>query len=274
MPINLMTLHQLWGVTTPEEARQRLSRERVPIDHPTNLEEWVLSQVGHDIYEALIRGYTTKQWGRDPSQLPASIVKRLPIRLTWDDNYFDDAYQGIPVGGYTRIFDELLEGCDVHLCTDFLAQRDKLEDQSLRTVYTGPIDAFYDHCFGELEYRTLNFETKILDVPDYQGLSQLNYTSADVPWTRVVEHKHFESAKTDHTVVTWERPARWHAGAVPYYPINDVANEITYNRYRELSHRETRTVFGGRLASYKYRDMHQVIAEAMALSAREGLTGS
>lgn len=273
MPINLMTLHQLWGVTTPEEARLRLERERVPIAHPANLEEWVLSQVGRDVYEALIKGYTAKQWGRDPSQLPASIVKRLPIRLTWDDNYYDDVYQGIPTGGYTRIFDGLLEGCDVRLCTDFLAHRDELEARSLRTVYTGPIDAFYGRCFGALEYRTLDFETRVLDVPDYQGVSQLNYTAADVPWTRVVEHKHFEPVKTDHTVVTWERPVPWSEGAVPYYPVNDAANEATYARYRDLAQREPRTVFGGRLASYKYRDMHQVIGEAMALAAREGLTG-
>lgn len=272
MPVNMMTLHQLWGVTTPEEARQQLEHERIKIDNPQNLEEFALSEIGPRLYEALILGYTAKQWGRSPNQLPANILRRLPIRLTWDDNYFNDRYQGIPSGGYTQIFDRLLEGCDVRLSVDFFKERAALEAQSLRTVYTGKIDEFFGYRFGELEYRTLRFDTRILNVHDHQGIAQLNYTAGDVPWTRVVEHKHFDPVDTPHTVVTWEYPEPWSPGAVPYYPVNDEVNDAIYDEYKKLAQQEGRTVFGGRLASYKYRDMHQVIAEAMTLVKKEGLT--
>lgn len=271
MPINMMTLHQVYGVVRPEDAVAQLERARVPCDNPKNLEEWVLSQVGSELYEKLIKGYTEKQWGRPARELPAAIVKRLPIRLTYDDNYFNDTYQGIPIGGYTQIFERLLEGCDVRLNVDFFKEKASLEAESLRTVYTGKIDEFFECAHGALEYRTLEFDTKVLQVENYQGLAQLNWTSSDVSWTRTIEHKHFDLVDALHTVVTWETPVNWYEGAIPYYPVNDEANNAIYRKYKEMTLKEQRTVFGGRLAKYQYMDMHQVIAEAMKLAEKEGL---
>lgn len=272
LPINLQTLYQVFETRSEEETLRRFEAAKVPIKKPANLEEWALSQVGVELYEKLIRDYTIKQWGRQPSQLPANIIRRLPIRLTLNDNYYNDAFQGIPEGGYTKLFHQMLRGCDVVTGIDYFSQRTDLERVSRRTVYTGMIDEFYEHHFGPLEYRSLVFETKVLKQPDFQGRVQVNYTSLDVPWTRIVEHKHFEPLNVDTTVVTWERSCAWKPGLIPSYPINDEPNEELYMRYRALASREPRTLFGGRLASYKYRDMHQVIAEALALARKEGLS--
>lgn len=271
MPINMMTLHQIFGVTTPAEASAVLKRERINIESPRNLEEWILSQVGQTLYERLIYGYTRKQWDCEPSKLSSDIIKRLPIRLTWDDNYFNDRYQGIPINGYSSVIEGMLDGCDVHLGTDFNRDRDKLEALSKRTVYTGAIDAFYNHVLGHLGYRSLRFDTEVLDVSDYQGLAQLNYADVNVPWTRVVEHKHFNPMNNAKTVVTKEFSRRWEPGMHPYYPINNDVNSTIYKMYVEMSKKESRTLFGGRLANYRYMDMHQVIGSAMTLAKRENV---
>lgn len=268
-PINLMTLHQLWGVTTPEEARARLERERVPCANPSNLEEWILSQVGREVYETFIRGYTTKQWRRDPKDLPSLIIRRLPIRLTYDDNYFDDTYQGIPAAGYTRIFEGLLDGCDVGLGEDFFADRPKWEGRARRIVFTGKIDEYFDYRHGELEYRSLRFEHET-GTGDFQGNAIVNYTDAAVPWTRITEHKHFTPERLpglENTIYTREYPIAWNRDEIPYYPINDDRNNDVYRRYRELAGQVSGVVFGGRLAEYRYYDMHQVIGSALQKSA-------
>ena len=256
-PINLMTLYQMYGVTTPQQAEAILDLERIPNNKPNNLEEWIISQVGTKLYEKFIKGYTTKQWGRDPKHLPASIIKRLPIRLTYDDNYFNDRYQGIPIGGYTQIFEKLLDGIEVKLGVDYFKAIFPEHD---KVIYTGPVDLFYDYQFGKLEYRSLRFESEYLDINDYQGNAAINYTEADVPYTRIVEHKHFEFGKQDHTIITREYPT---TEGEPYYPVNDEVNNNRYNMYRELMNMEEKIIFGGRLANYKYYDMHQVIASAL-----------
>lgn len=256
-PINLMTLYQIYGVTTPTQAESILELEKKSIQKPKNLEEWILSQVGTKLYEKFIKGYTTKQWGRDPKHLPSSIIKRLPIRLTYDDNYFNDRYQGIPIGGYTQIFEKLLDGIDVKLDTDYF--KDELPEYD-KVIYTGPVDKFYNYIHGKLEYRSLRFESERLDIDDYQGNAAINYTEADVPYTRIVEHKHFEFGKQKHTVITHEYPA---TEGEPYYPVNDEVNNDRYNQYKSLMDKEDKIIFGGRLADYKYYDMHQVIASAL-----------
>ncbi len=270
LPINLLTLHQLWGVTTPEQARAKLDSVREPIANPANLEEWALSQVGRDIYGLFFRGYTQKQWGADPRQLPASILKRLPIRLNFNDDYFDDRYQGIPIGGYTTIFEKLLEGVDVRLDTDFFANRGHLESLADKVVYTGPIDRFFDYCRGSLDHRTLRFETQRLAIEDFQGGTIVNYCDTDVPFTRITEFKHFQPSleqRLSHTIITREYPMPWTRAAEPYYPINSTANEAIATEYRRLKPRNV--IFGGRLGSYRYYDMHQVIASALAAVERE-----
>lgn len=270
-PINLMTLHQLWGVTTPDEARARLDRERVACADARNLEEWVLSQVGREVYETFIRGYTSKQWMRDPKDLPASIIRRLPIRLTFDDNYFTDTHQGIPTAGYTRIFEGLLDGCDVGLGEDFFAGRSKWESCARRIVFTGKIDEYFDYHHGELEYRSLRFEHESR-AGDFQGNAIVNYTDAGVPWTRITEHKHFTPerlAGLSTTIYTREYPIPWNRNEIPYYPINDDRNNGVYRSYRALADQLPGVVFGGRLAEYKYYDMHQVIASALQKSAAD-----
>lgn len=263
-PINLMTLNQLWGVKTPEDAQRRLDLVKVKNDSPKNLEEWILSQVGKEIYETFIEGYTSKQWNRHPSKLPASIIKRLPIRLTFDDNYFNDRYQGIPIGGYTPIFEKLLAGSEVLTGVDYFQERHLLSRLAKKTVYTGKLDQFFSYSLGRLEYRGLRFDTKILDCQDFQGNAVINYTEKNVPYTRITEHRHFDLKKDgEKTVVTWEYPDDWDESKVPYYPVNDDANNKLRDQYKELAAQRSDVIFGGRLASYMYYDMHQVVAAAL-----------
>ena len=267
-PINLLTFHQLWGVTTPAEVEERLERERIPCDQPRSCEEWILSQVGRELYETFFHGYTAKQWNRDPSQLPASIVRRIPIRLTYDDRYFGDRFQGIPVGGYTRLFENMLDHDLIRIETnvDFFAERDRLTRDASRLVYTGCIDEFFDHRFGRLEYRSLRFENEIV-AGDYQGSAIVNYTERSVPFTRITEHKHFEGRSAlPHSVITREYPADYREGATPYYPVRDELNTARYERYRRLA-ADSNVIFGGRLGTFQYYDMHQVVAQAMAVAS-------
>ena len=275
-PLNLATLEQLWGVATPEEAERKLAEVRRPCADPRNLRDWIVSQVGQEIYEIFIRGYTTKQWGRDPTRLPASIVRRIPIRTTRSDAYFDDRYQGIPIGGYTRMFQRMLdhERIDVQLGVDYFDDRPALARIAERTVYTGKIDALFDYRFGDLEYRSLRFENEVLD-GDFQGTSIVNYTDGAVPFTRITEHRHFEiddqappPADTAKTVITREYPTAYRRGRIPYYPIRDDANLALYERYRQEAER-TGVLVGGRLGTYRYYDMHQVVAQALSLAQRE-----
>ena len=259
-PINLMTLYQIYNVSTPEQARLILEHVRYDIPTPRNLEDWVLSQVGKEIYEIFIKGYTTKQWGCDPKSLPTSIIKRLPIRLNYDDNYFFDKYQGIPIGGYTEIFNKLLDGIDVKLNVDYFEDRKHWDGQATKIVYTGPIDRYYDFIFGKLEYRSLEFKTKTIDSKDFQGNAVVNYTDLETEYTRIIEHKHFEFGDQLKTVVTEEYPR---TEGEPYYPINNEANNIRYGEYKKLMVLEENVIFGGRLADYKYYDMHQVVASAL-----------
>lgn len=270
-PINLLTLHQLWGVTTPAEAEQKLAEVRKPIENSKNLEEWILSQVGEELYDTFVRGYTTKQWGRPPAELPASIIRRIPIRLTWDDNYFDDSYQGIPVGGYTKLFENMLDHDNIRVETnvDFLSQRAELESLGNRLIYSGKIDEFFDYRFGELEYRSLRFETETVE-GDFQGKAVVNYGDAKVPYTRIVEHKHFEFSTANRSVITREYPQAYEAGREAFYPIGDSVNLEKYQQYRKLAETEASHVrFGGRLGTYQYFDMHQVIGQALKAAESE-----
>jgi UDP-galactopyranose mutase len=265
-PINLMTLFQVYGVTTPDEAFRKLEEVREDIQNPKNLEEWILSQVGPDLYKIFIKGYTKKQWNRDPKYLPSSIIRRLPIRLSFEDNYFTDAYQGIPIGGYTQIFEKLLNGIEVKLGCDYFENREYFDNLATKVVYTGPIDLFYSNRFESLDYRSLSFETHNLNMPDYQGVALMNYTKEDVPFTRITEHKHFEFGTQKNTVVTMEYPQ---SKGDPYYPINDDENNKKYKHYKDLMDQETKYIFGGRLTDYKYYDMHQVIGSALHKSKKE-----
>lgn len=269
-PINLMTLHQIFGVTTPEEARKKLEEVRVRIKNPSNLEEWVLNEVGEEIYEKFIKGYTIKQWGRDPKELPASIIKRLPIRLTYDENYFFDRYQGIPIGGYTRMIENIQGEVPVKFGVDFLEDKEHWESQAKRIVFTGPIDEFFNYSEGLLEYRSIDFNTEILEVEDFQGNAVVNYTEDNIPWTRICEHKHFDWVKSDKTVITKEFPAEWKLGKERFYPVSDERNKSIYSSYKKLAHNiSDKYIFGGRLAEYKYYDMHQVIGSALARFKKE-----
>lgn len=274
-PINLMTLHQVWGVRSPAEARARLAAVTQGADEGSspeggdgsNLKSWLLSQVGPELYRIFYEGYTTKQWGRDPALLPASIGKRVPIRLTFDDNYFDDRYQGIPTGGYTSLVAALLEGIEVKLRCDYFADVPHFQQVARRTVYAGPIDRFFHHCHGRLEYRSLRFEEE--EMPgDFQGVAAVNCTGLDVPYTRIVEHKHFEFLKTDRTVITREYPVPSEPDVEPFYPVNDARNNALYARYREMADASP-VLFGGRLGAYKYYDMDQVIGQALAAFERD-----
>lgn len=258
----MMTLYQLWGVKTPEEAQHLLNTKKVPIENPLNLEEWILSQVGEEIYKKFIYGYTKKQWGRDPKQLPSSIIKRIPIRLVWNDDYFDDKYQGIPIGGYTQIFDKLLAGIPVETSVNYLVDREKWDSLGKKVVYTGGLDEFFDFSLGELEWRSLRFEHETLNMKDFQGNAAFNYTSENVPQTRIVEHKHFEFGKHDHTVITREYPQKWDRSKEKYYPINDEKNNQLFSKYRDMLDCD-KYIMGGRLADYKYYDMHQVVGSAL-----------
>jgi UDP-galactopyranose mutase len=268
-PVNLMTLAQVWGVQTPAEAERKLREVCVPCASPRSLRDWVLAQVGEEIYEIFIRAYTTKQWGRDPAELPASIIRRIPIRRTFDDRYYADRYQGIPIGGYTRLFENMLDhaGIRVELGVDYFADARELGHAAAKTVYTGKIDELFDYRFGELAYRTLRFENEVLD-GDFQGAAVVNYADNSVPFTRVTEHKHFEFQQSAQTVITREYPGPCDRHQVPYYPVRDAESSALYERYRAEA-RRTGFLLGGRLATYQYYDMHQVIAQALALADRE-----
>lgn len=268
-PINLFTLYQLWGVSTPQQAREKLEQVKIKNDDPKNLEEWILSQVGVEIYEKFIKGYTSKQWNRDPKDLPASIIKRLPIRLTFDDNYFNDRYQGIPIGGYTQIFEKMLDGIEVKTSIDFFNDKEHWEQICNKIIYTGKIDELYNYKFGKLEYRSLRFENEVLN-DDYQGNAVINYTEKNVPYTRICEHKHFDYHNQNSTVVTKEYPEEYNGKNTPYYPIGDVKNNNLYKMYFDLNKQQNKYILGGRLAEYKYYDMHQIIGSAM-LTCKEEL---
>jgi UDP-galactopyranose mutase len=264
-PINLMTLSQIWGVMTPAEARKKLKEVACIVEKPSNLEEWILSQVGEELYELFVKGYTYKQWGRNPSLLPSSIIRRIPIRTELNDFYFDDIYQGIPVGGYTKMMQNMLEGIEVKLGVDYIKNKSELDYLAKKVVYTGPIDEFFDYRFGPLEYRSVHFIHKHLNTPDFQGASVINYTEASVPFTRILEHKHFEFGRQPHTIISEEYPLEWKKGIEPYYPVNDEKNNATYRKYKELARESSpNVVFGGRLAEYRYYDMHQVVGSALA----------
>lgn len=264
LPFNLNTFEALWGVTTAEEARAKIESQREPLEgEPKNLEEQALSLVGRDIYEKLVRGYTEKQWGRDCRDLPAWILRRLPLRFERNNNYFNDTFQGIPVGGYNPLIEKLLQGADIRLDCDYIAHREELDSLADKVVYTGELDRLYDYRFGRLEYRTLRFENEDLGVKDFQGCAVVNYTDRQTPFTRIIEHKHFEDRGADHTVITREYPMEWSEGAEPYYPINDERNTLLYAKYRALADAEGRYILGGRLADYRYYDMHEVVAKAL-----------
>lgn len=253
------------GVKDPQEAQNIINAQKKKYGDkvPENLEEQAISLVGEDLYQALIKGYTEKQWGRSAKELPAFIIKRIPVRFTFDNNYFSDRYQGIPVGGYTKLIEKMLEGVDVKLGIDFLKDKDSLASKAHRIIYTGPIDQYFDYRFGALEYRSLKFETERHEFPNFQGNAVINFTDANVPYTRIIEHKHFDYVETKHTVVTKEYPLEWKVGDEPYYPVNDNKNMELFKKYRELASREDKVIFGGRLAEYKYYDMHQVISAAL-----------
>lgn len=280
LPFNMNTFAQLWGVTTPEAARNMVEKQRAEVKawlgerEPSNLEEQALCMVGRDLYEMIVKGYTEKQWGRSCRDLPAFIIRRLPIRYVFDNNYYDDVYQGVPIGGYNKLIEKLLEGVETRVDCDFFANRYELVSLAEKVVYTGPIDRYFDFCYGHLNYRTVSFEQITLDVPNYQGNAVINYTDLDVPYTRIIEHKHFEmfgQAVYDcpKTVVTREYSTEWKPGMEPFYPLNDAKNNEVYLKYKSLAECEKGVVFGGRLAEYKYYDMAPVIERAMEMSHEE-----
>lgn len=268
-PINLTTMHQLWGVTTPAQAEEKLNELKKPCSSNSSLEEWIVGQVGQELYEIFVQGYTTKQWGRDPSQLPASIIKRIPIRLSWNDNYFDDVYQGIPIGGYTLMIENMLDHPNIRTETnvDFFESRTELERSGKKLLFTGKIDEYFDYQFGELEYRSLRFKT-VVKKGDFQGTSIVNYADVKVPYTRITEHKHFAMQNSDRTVLSYEYPQAYEQGREAFYPIRDAVNTKRYEQYQKLA-KDSETLFGGRLGTYQYFDMHQVIGQAMAIAERE-----
>ena len=260
-PINLMTLYEVWGVSTPTEAEKKLREHRLKIKNPKNLEEWILSKVGKELYEIFIEGYTAKQWSRSPKELPCSIIKRLPIRLNYDERYFNDVYQGVPKDGYTIMFENMIDHKNIRIQTnlDFFENKN-IKKSCKNIVFTGKIDQYYDYTYGHLDYRSLNFETKILS-GDFQGNSVINYTEEKVPYTRIVEHKHLERKSNKKTVVTWEYPQNYNLDNIPYYPVRDFKNDLLYKKYQKLN--DKKIIFGGRLGTYQYYDMHQVIAQAI-----------
>jgi UDP-galactopyranose mutase len=268
LPFNMNTFYQLWKVKTPQEAAEKIQEQvkRSGIVNPTNLEEQAISMVGIDVYKTFIKGYTEKQWGRKATKLPKFIIKRLPVKFSYDNNYFNDKYQGIPIGGYNKLIDGLLTDIEVRLDTDFFKNREELTDLAYVLVYTGKLDEFYNHQFGHLEYRSLRFEQEVLDIPNYQGVSIVNATEKKVLYTRTIEHKHFEFGNQQKTVITREYPEEWAPGKEAYYPINDAKNEQKLKQYMELVKKEDKVIFGGRLAEYKYYDMHQVIGAALKKS--------
>ena len=274
LPFNMYTFNKMWGVVTPEEAAAKIEEQKKEacITEPKNLEEQAISLVGRDIFEKLIKGYTEKQWGRDCKDLPAFIIKRLPVRLTFDNNYFNALYQGIPIGGYKQLVEHLLEGIEVRLNTDYLEQKEALDRLAETVVYTGPIDAYFGYSLGALEYRSVRFETEVLDIPNFQGNAAVNYTDRETPWTRIIEHKWFEFGKDEQgqdlpkTVISREYSSEWKPGDEPYYPVNDEKNGALYAEYKKLADAEQNVIFGGRLAEYRYYDMDAVIASALKKS--------
>jgi UDP-galactopyranose mutase len=271
LPFNMNTFYQLWGVSTPEEASNKI-KEQVEISgikEPQNLEEQAIQLVGSDIYKILIKGYTEKQWGRPATELPTFIIKRLPVRFTFDNNYFNDKYQGIPIGGYNKLIDGLLNGIEVRTNVDYILDREYWNSIATKIIYTGAIDEFYNFKFGHLEYRSLRFENEVLNIENYQGNAGVNYTESEVPYTRIVEHKHFEFGKQKSTVITKEYSVSWIPGMEPFYPVNDKANNDKYYLYRDEANKNDKIIFGGRLAEYKYYDMHQIIASALSKVSKE-----
>ena len=276
MPFNMYTFNKMWGVVTPEEAAAKIDEQKKEITgEPKNLEEQAISLVGRDIYEKLVKGYTEKQWGRDCKELPAFIIKRLPVRLTFDNNYFNALYQGIPIGGYTKMVENLLDGIEVRLNTDYLEHKAELDALADKVVYTGPIDAYFSFKLGTLEYRSVRFENETLDIPNFQGNAAVNYTDRETPWTRIIEHKWFEFGKDEDgndlpkTIISREYSSEWKAGDEPYYPVNDEKNGQLYAKYKELADKETGVIFGGRLGEYKYYDMDTTIASVLNMCEKE-----
>lgn len=271
LPFNMYTFNQMWGVTTPQEAEAKIAEQKraAGITEPHNLEEQAISLVGTDIYEKLVKGYTEKQWGRPCSELPAFIIKRLPVRFTFDNNYFNALYQGIPLGGYTRMVEHMLDGIEIRLGVDYLKEKSMLDNLADKVVYTGPIDAYFGYQLGALEYRSVRFETEVLDMPNYQGNAAVNYTDRETPWTRIIEHKWFEYGTQEKTVISREYSSEWKPGDEPYYPVNDEKNSALYASYRKLAEQESRVIFGGRLGEYKYYDMDAVILAALTMAEQE-----
>lgn len=276
MPFNMYTFNKMWGVVTPEEAAAKIEEQKKEITgEPKNLEEQAISLVGRDIYEKLVKGYTEKQWGRDCKDLPAFIIKRLPVRLTFDNNYFNALYQGIPIGGYTKLIEKMLEGIEVRLNVDYLENKEELDKLAEKVIYTGPIDAYFNYKLGTLEYRSVRFENEILDKPNFQGNAAVNYTDRETPWTRIIEHKWFEFGKDENgndlpkTVISREYSSEWKLGDEPYYPVNDAKNSTLYEQYKALAEAEDNVIFGGRLGEYKYCDMDKTIEVALAAAKKE-----
>lgn len=276
MPFNMYTFNKMWGVVTPEEAAAKIEEQKKEITgEPQNLEEQAISLVGRDIYEKLVKGYTEKQWGRDCKDLPAFIIKRLPVRLTFDNNYFNALYQGIPIGGYTKLVENLLEGIEVRLNEDYLVDKEKWNNLAGKIVYTGAIDAYFDYSLGNLKYRSVRFENEILDMPNFQGNAAVNYTDRETPWTRIIEHKWFEFGKDENgndlpkTIISREYSSEWKPGDEPYYPVNDERNGELYKKYKGLADKEEKVIFGGRLGEYKYYDMDAVIASALECAKKQ-----
>ena len=267
LPFNMNTFYQMWGVKTPAEAKAKIEEQKADanIENPKNLEEQAISLIGKDIYEKLVKGYTEKQWGRKCEDLPAFIIKRLPVRFTYDNNYFNDLHQGIPIGGYTKIVEKMLDGIEVKLNTDFFNDKEKWLNIADTIIFTGMIDQYYDYCYGELEYRGLEFEFETLDIENYQGNAVINYTDAETPYTRIIEHKHFENSDSPKTIITKEYPKTWSRGQEAYYPMNDEKNSELFEKYQQLAEKENKVIFGGRLGMYQYFDMEQVITEALNL---------
>ena len=276
LPFNMYTFNKMWGVVTPQEAAAKIEEQKhaAGIQEPKNLEEQAISLVGTDIYEKLVKGYTEKQWGRACKDLPAFIIRRLPVRLTFDNNYFNALYQGIPIGGYTAMVESMLSGIEVRLNTDYLAQKAELEQKAEKVVYTGAIDAYFDYQLGYLEYRSVRFETEVLDMPNFQGNAAVNYTDAETPWTRIIEHKWFEFGTQPKTVISREYSSEWKPGDEPYYPVNDEKNGTLYQQYKVLAEQESNVIFGGRLGEYKYYDMDAVIAAALQMCKKELRNGA
>lgn len=265
LPFNMNTFSKLWNIKTPREAKEKIQEqiETLHIENPQNLEEQALSLVGRDVYEKLIKGYTEKQWGRDCKELPAFIIKRLPLRFTYDNNYFNDRYQGIPIGGYTAIVEKMLEGIEVHLDSDYLKEKENYNEMAEKIIYTGQIDEYFSYCLGVLEYRSVRFEQEILDCENYQGNAVVNYTEKEIPYTRIIEHKHFEFGKQEKTVISKEYSSEWKKGDEPYYPVNNEKNNLLYQEYLKLAQKEKKVIFGGRLGEYQYYDMDKVIEAAL-----------